>query len=217
MRLFLIITVIAVMAVMAGCGSARNTITLRAEPLSAVIPDKKSSDDTSIEVAPFGNAALAGKPGEEEEAVTHVWDFRDATTWLLGEISPSRFFDTPYSSWYVSGYRDYSPDPVIMEQLKEIDIDDYTVTIVLGTWCSDSRREVPRFMKIIDQWGFPEDKISFIGVDINKAAPLADFKEYGIERVPTFIFFKNKSEKGRIIEIPVTSLEQDTRNILTEN
>jgi len=131
MRLFLIITVIAVMAVMAGCGSARNTITLRAEPLSAVIPDKKSSDDTSIEVAPLGNAALAGKPGEEEEAATHVWDFRDATTWLLGEISPSRFFDTPYSSWYVSGYRDYSPDPVIMEQLKEIDIDGYTVTIDL--------------------------------------------------------------------------------------
>lgn len=217
MRLFLIITVIAIMAVMAGCGSARNTSTLRAEPLSAVIPDKKSSEETSMEVAPFGNAALAGKPGEEEEAATHVWDFRDATTWLLGEISPSRFLDTPYSSWYVIGYRDYSPDPDIMGKLKEIDIDDYTVTIVLGTWCSDSRREVPRFMKIIDQWGFPEDKISFIGVDINKAAPLADFKEYGIERVPTFIFYKNKSEKGRIIEIPVTSLEQDTRIILTGN
>jgi hypothetical protein len=36
-----------------------------------------------------------------------------------------------------------------------------------------------------------------------------------IERVPTFIFLKNKVEAGRIIETPVTSLEQDMLNILT--
>jgi hypothetical protein len=51
-------------------------------------------------------------------------------------------------------------------------------------------------------------------VDINKVAPLADYPALGIERVPTFIFYKNNSEAGRIIEVPVTSLEQDTRDIL---
>jgi len=217
MRIFLIITVIAVMAVMAGCGSARETRTVQAEPAPAAIAGVPSPEETYPEVAPFGNSALAGKPGEEEEAATHVWDFRDATTWLLGDISPARFLDTPYSSWYISGYSDYQPDPDIMAQLKAIDIDDYTITIVLGTWCPDSRREVPRFMKIIDLWGFPENKIRFIGVDINKVAPLEDYTKYAIERVPTFIFYENKSEKGRIIEIPVTSLEEDTRNILKGN
>ncbi|MCB1223379.1 MAG: hypothetical protein KDK21_05555, partial [Mesotoga sp.] len=91
---------------------------------------------------------------------------------------------------------------------------DLTITIVLGTWCSDSRREVPRFMKIIDLWGFPREKIRFIGVDINKIAPLEEYSGLDIERVPTFIFFEKKIEKGRIIEVPVTSLEQDTENIL---
>ena len=217
MRIFIIITLMASMASMAGCGSARKSKTPQPEPAPAVAPDAQSPEETYPEVAPFGNAALAGKPGEEEEAATHVWDFRDATTWLLGDILPARFLDQPHSSWYVSGYRDYHPDQAFMEELQETDISDLTITIVLGTWCPDSRREVPRFLKIADLWGFPLEKIRFIGVDINKIAPLADYQELGIERVPTFIFYENNSEKGRIIEVPVTSLEQDTRNILTGN
>ena len=39
----------------------------------------------------------------------------------------------------------------------------------------------------------------------------------GIQRVPTFIIYKNNIESGRIIETPKTSLEQDLVNILTGN
>ncbi len=214
MKTIQIITIIAALAVITGCGTARKSKSGAAEPLPPSAAEQQTPPDTVPEVAPFGNAALAGKPDEEEEAASHVWDFRDATTWLLGDFQPSRFFNPPHSSWYVSGYRDYHPDQAFMEELREADISDMTITIVLGTWCPDSRREVPGFMKIIDLWGFPEEKIRFIGVDIDKVAPLQDYMELGIERVPTFIFYKNNSEKGRIIEVPVTSLEQDTRNIL---
>lgn len=216
MRIIQIITIIAALAVMAGCGTARKTRSGPAEPLPAATAEQQTPPDTVPEVAPFGNAALAGKPDEEEEAADHVWDFRDATTWLLGDILPARFLDPPHSEWYMSGYRDYNPDLAFMKELRETDISDLTITIVLGTWCPDSRREVPRFMKIVDLWGFPEEKMRFIGVDIDKIAPLQDYQELGIERVPTFIFYENKTEKGRIIEVPVTSLEQDTDNILKE-
>jgi thiol-disulfide isomerase/thioredoxin len=214
MKTIRIITTIIALAVVAGCGTARKAKSGAAEPFPAAAAEQQTPPDTVPEVAPFGNAALAGKPEEEEEAATHVWDFRDATTWLLGDFLPSRFFSPPHSSWYVSGYRDYHPDQAFMEELQKADFSELTITIVLGTWCPDSRREVPRFMKIIDLWGFPEEKIRFIGVDIDKIAPLQDYMELGIERVPTFIFYENNSEKGRIIEVPVTSLEQDTRNIL---
>jgi len=214
MKTIRIITIIITLAVVAGCGTARKAKSGAAEPLPAAAAEQQTPPDTVPEVAPFGNAALAGKPDEEDEAAGHVWDFRDATTWLLGDFQPSRFFSPPHSSWYVSGYSDYHPDQAFMEELQKTDIHDLTITIVLGSWCSDSRREVPRFMKIIDLWGFPEEKIRFIGVDIDKIAPLQDYMELGIERVPTFIFYENNSEKGRIIEVPVTSLEQDTRNIL---
>jgi thiol-disulfide isomerase/thioredoxin len=168
----------------------------------------------STKTASTENTVPATVAPVTDEAAGHVWDFRDATTWLLGEINPSRLLKPPYDSWYLEGFAGYVPDEKIMDELKKIDMSDYTITIVLGTWCPDSRREVPRFMKIIDLWGFPEEKIKFIGVDINKVAPLADYSALGIERVPTFIFYKNNSEKGRIIEVPVTSLEQDTRDIL---
>ena len=160
------------------------------------------------EPAPQQQTAEAG------EAADHVWDFRDASTWILGDFNLERLMEPPYASWYISGYSEYHPDQIVMEQLKKVDTSDLTITIVLGTWCPDSRREVPRFMKIIDLWGFPEKKIRFIGTDIDKVAPLDDYKTLGIERVPTFIFYENNSEKGRIIEVPVTSLEVDSRDIL---
>jgi thiol-disulfide isomerase/thioredoxin len=151
-----------------------------------------------------------------DDASEHVWDFRDATTWILGDMNPDKLLESPHSSWYLKGYSEYDPDTGVLDELKNISKDGLTITIVLGTWCPDSRREVPRFMKIIDLWGFPVSSIRFIGVDINKIAPLGDFHLLGIERVPTFIFYKNNVEKGRIIEVPITSLEKDTRDILVE-
>jgi len=214
MRITSIITIIAILAALAGCGTTRKKAAGEGETTTAAAKEQPATEDTVPETAPFGNAALAGKEESESEAATHVWDFRDATTWLLGDISPERLTEPPHASWYLEGYASYNPDPEYLKQLKEIDISDLTVTVVLGTWCPDSRREVPRFMKLAELWGFPTEKIRFIGVDINKVAPLDEYASLGIERVPTFIFFENNSERGRIIEIPVSSLEQDSRDIL---
>lgn len=217
MRIVYLITIVALLLLATGCRSSR----------SAAVENAQAQSVAAIEStkAPVVALAETSKPASEEaaesakalsgEAADHGMDFWDATTWLLGDISPVRFINPPHSSWYLSGYKDYQPDPDIMAQLRKVDIDGYTITIVLGSWCPDSRREVPRFMKIADMWGFPKDRIRFIGVDINKIAPLADYQELDIDRVPTFIFYKNNSEVGRIIEVPVTSLEQDTRIILT--
>ncbi|MCU0377233.1 MAG: thioredoxin family protein [Bacteroidales bacterium] len=173
--------------------------------------------DQMIAVSPVTGEMSQQAPALPDEASDHVWDFRDATTWLLGDITLGQIRDRePHATWYYKEYNgiDYVADPVIVEELRTIRTDDLTIMIVLGTWCPDSRREVPRFMKLVSAWGLPVEKIRFIGVDINKVAPLGDYPALGIERVPTFIFYENKIETGRIIEVPVTSLEQDTRDIL---
>ena len=87
----------------------------------------------------------------------------------------------------------------------------------MGTWCPDSRREVPRFMKVTGYLEFPADKVTFIGVDNAKISPIENMRLLDIQRVPTFIIYKNNIEAGRIIENPVTSLEQDMVNILSRN
>ena len=96
----------------------------------------------------------------------------------------------------------------------DISKDDITIKIVMGIWCPDSRREVPRFMKVIDAWKFPAAKLTFIGVDDAKQSPVGEYLKLDIQRVPTFILYKNNIEAGRIIENPKTSLEQDMVDIL---
>ena len=98
--------------------------------------------------------------------------------------------------------------------LTDISKDGITIKIVLGTWCPDSRREVPRFMRILDLWQFPMANVTFIGVDNAKLSPVGEYEKLDIQRVPTFIIYKNNIEAGRIIENPTTSLEQDMVNIL---
>jgi hypothetical protein len=69
-------------------------------------------------------------------------------------------------------------------------------------------------MKIVNELDYNTENITFIGVDSYKEAPLDSYGELGIDRVPTFIFYIDKVEKGRIIEYPETSLERDMVNIL---
>jgi len=144
-------------------------------------------------------------------------DFSEQSTWLLGYFNPGRLSLSPYSEWYLKGFNEYKPLQEVIERLKVTGSDKVSVQIVMGTWCPDSRREVPRFMKIMDLWGFPGEKITFIGVDNEKLSPVGDFDKLEIQRVPTFIILKNKIETGRIIENPVSSLEQDLLDILTRN
>ena len=144
-------------------------------------------------------------------------NFSDPSTWILGYFSPDRLKQTPYNAWYIQGYDDYQINSEAINKLLEIKKDNLTIKIIMGTWCPDSRREVPELMRIADIWGFPLSKITFIGVDHDKKSSVEDYNSLNIERVPTFIFYKNNIEAGRIIENPVTSLEQDMVNILTRN
>ncbi len=81
---------------------------------------------------------------------------------------------------------------------------------------ADSRREVPRFFKIIDEIQFPQERIKIFGVDRKKESSEGDIAALNIELVPTFIFYVNEKEIGRIIETPEVSLEGDMLKILDE-
>jgi thiol-disulfide isomerase/thioredoxin len=144
-------------------------------------------------------------------------NFSEQSTWILGYFNLDRLTRSPYSNWYIKEYDGYQFNSEAVNKLQDISKDNLTIKIVMGTWCPDSRREVPRFIRILDIWQFPVAKVTFIGVDDTKMAPLAEYDKLDIQRVPTFIIYKNNIEAGRIIEIPKTSLEQDMVNILTRN
>jgi thiol-disulfide isomerase/thioredoxin len=98
----------------------------------------------------------------------------------------------------------------IAEHLKGIKI-----TIVMATWCGDSKEWIPRFYKIMDELNFNYKKLTLICVDRAKKAPGTNVDNLKVELVPTFIFYRKKNEIGRIIEVPNDLLEKNILKILT--
>jgi len=89
------------------------------------------------------------------------------------------------------------------------------ITVVFGSWCSDSREQLPRFLKILDQLGIPPDRVVLIATDRTKTHASIDVSRYEIQKVPTFIFYHEGREVGRITETPVERLEIDLAIILS--
>lgn len=134
---------------------------------------------------------------------------------LIGICSRENFSkDTTFSWWFESEYDYYQPEDSIIQL---INLDSVKIVCVMGTWCSDSRREVPHFYKILDLLKFDETNLKMYCVDRKKQAEGYDIDQYVIERVPTFIFYKNDSEIGRIIETPQETLERDMLKIIQSN
>lgn len=143
----------------------------------------------------------------------------DGDPMLLGRISRKALMEGSYAGWFNAEYNGYTVNAGALAgreaALKKVD-----VQIFMGTWCSDSQREVPRFYKILDQLGISEKRVSIIAVDDHadrrKTSPGGEEKGKNIEYVPTFIFLRDGMELGRIVESPQSSLEADMAGILSK-
>jgi len=117
-----------------------------------------------------------------------------------------------FGMWFNSGYENYGVDTSFIHELKTLLVD-VDITIFMGTWCEDSKRETPHFYKILDVVNKTE-AINLITVNRERKTPEGLENGQNIIRVPTFIFSKDGKELGRIVEYPIESLEQDMLKIL---
>ena len=138
---------------------------------------------------------------------------------LLGTITESQLKEEPYSRWYTKNYDEYAPSTEIIEKITPL-LSDHNVTIFFGTWCGDSKEGVPQVLKILNKATIDTSRLHIIGLgggkENYKKGPNGEEKGGNIFRVPTIIFKKDGVEKGRIIEFPVVSFEQDMLDILSE-
>ena len=132
---------------------------------------------------------------------------------LVGVTERSAFELPDFIEWYNDEYFGYEPDEFLIEQIKNLS-DNIDIQIFMGTWCIDSRREVPRFLKILDAANYEQKKLQIINVDRQKRSPTHEEKNKNIEYVPTFVINKNGNEIGRIVEFPIITLESDLQSIL---
>ena len=140
-------------------------------------------------------------------------DAKSGKPMLIGLCDRTAFADSNFAWWFNSGMDVYSVDTVTLKDIS-VKMKEVKITIVMGTWCSDSKREVPRFFKILDLLGYDEKNLTLICVDRNKKAAGDEIEKLEIKLVPTFIFYKNDAEIGRIVETPKESLEKDLVEIV---
>ena len=165
-----------------------------------------------IILAMFVNLAFLSAQDQNSEII-----LSDGNRFLLGPIQREMLQKEPYAKWFHKQYKEYHPQNGALRNLTAR-FENVRMLIFLGTWCGDSKREVPRFMKITDQLGIEGSQMELIAVDrragVYKTSPGGEHLKWNIQRVPTFIFLKDGHEIGRIVERPKISLEWDLCDLL---
>ena len=132
---------------------------------------------------------------------------------LVGAIDRFALLEAPYRSWYKKNHSAYSPNKSSIEALEKT-LNGVQVKAFMGTWCHDSQREVPRLYKILESSNFDLSNLNLVALSPAKNTPGGLENGLNIQRTPTFIFFKQGVEIGRIVETPRDSLENDILKIV---
>ncbi|MES1244669.1 MAG: thioredoxin family protein [Acidobacteriota bacterium] len=132
---------------------------------------------------------------------------------LVGDVTREQIEES-VPDWALSE-SESAPDPEACRGLAAVERG-ADVTVFLGTWCGDSRREVPRLWKALDLAGPAVPfEIHYIGVDRDKKEPDGRTSGDGVLYVPTFIVRRNGQEIGRIVEHSPAGIEKDLLALLT--
>lgn len=136
---------------------------------------------------------------------------------LLGKVTKDAFTNNSFANWFIPNHKNYKVNNEILEPIKK-ELATYKILAFMGTWCGDSKREVPRFYKVLETVDYPIKNLTMVTVDNTKPnykkSPTGEEVGYHIIKVPTFIFLKNGKEINRIVESPIKSLEQDIAAIV---
>ncbi len=109
---------------------------------------------------------------------------------------------------------EYEPSSEAVEALRALDRDT-EVTVVLGTWCGDSRNYVPKLLRSVEAAGNPHIQLDLVSIHRGFNEPADFIRGQQVTNVPTVIVRQAGEEIGRIVETPAAErIEQDLAAIL---
>ncbi len=150
----------------------------------------------------------------QKKVTNRVITSENGTKMLTGEFNREALEEADFKGWYNQEYDSYEVEKSKLRALKGLR--NYRIEVFIGTWCPDSRRELPRLYKILDDIKFSQNRLKVIGVNRQKKSFNGEEINKNIIRVPTIIVYNNKKEEvGRIVESPVSGyLEEDLAQIV---
>ncbi len=133
---------------------------------------------------------------------------------LVGLCTKQGLQQAPFSKWYDKYYQEYDPGKYTSKTLKSSLTKDIHIKAFMGTWCGDSKRNVPKFYRVLEEVKFDDSRVTLINMKNGKQTDEQFEKGLNIHRVPTFVVYRGDEEIGRIVEHPVQSIEQDLLKII---
>ena len=179
--------------------------------LSTVIFIACNSNKTAVENK---TSEVTEEIEEVQIATREITAKKDEKGYLIGVANKESFEDDAFKGWFESRYSEYNTDEETIEKLTEA-LEGVTIKGFMATWCGDSKRETPRFYKILDETGYDQNDFELITVNRSKKTPDNLQEGFNVLRVPTFIFYKDGEEIGRYVEYPRETLEKDILKIVT--
>lgn len=152
---------------------------------------------------------------KSQELNNRMIDPKTSNEILIGYCDRDGLQTGKFGELYNEYYSIYKPDKTILKELK-LHKEGLSIVIILGTWCSDSHEQVPKFLKVLDKMKFDMNNLKMICVDRDKTGREVDISKFNVLYVPTFIFYKNGKEIGRIVESPIRTLEEDMLGLVGE-
>jgi hypothetical protein len=131
---------------------------------------------------------------------------------LSGAIDEAKIFETvPVWKALMDAC---TPSPDAVAALAAVS-DETELTVVLGTWCGDSKSQVPRLIRALRAAANPKLRPKFVGVASGFLGPRDTLQEKRVVNVPTVIVERGGCELGRFVESPGgASVEDDIVAIL---
>jgi len=135
---------------------------------------------------------------------------------LEGRVQKKQLAEYKKLNWFTPNYQSYKPDTAILKLLNA-KTEGICFIMFGGTWCSDTQRELPKFLSLLEHLQIGSNRYEMWMLDMKKESKYVNQKIFDIQYVPTFLVFKEGKEIGRIIEKPKQSLELDLLEILSKN
>jgi len=186
----------------------------------AVVPRKAfrvAADGASAELAPDAKPKPAGTFQKVDGSTSIVaWKGRTVLVsrhqGIVGDVSEASLFSA-VPVWR-SLMQTYQPAPAAVAALGK-ETRPVTMTVVLGTWCGDSKEFVPRVLKSVRAASNPNLAVRLVALDNDFLHPQDVIGGKRIINVPTIVLESDGRELGRITETPAgATMEEDLAAIL---
>ncbi len=131
--------------------------------------------------------------------------------YLTGYYSKPEFLAA--CEWKKKINMNYTPEKEWMDSIASLRFkDSVDLRVFLGTYCPDSKRWVPKFFSFSDQ--LPLRDLEIVSVDTTKKDEKGFAQRTGLRKIPTFVFYQNGNEIGRLVEKPRGKMERRFFDIL---